>query len=130
MIRFEFLIRSQVFAANLPELISFLSSSTLLAAPALIALIVPTKSGKDVFEYILIITILVGQLIYFILIFPVYNEYKWEIFKRVGTDPSFIGTFHIHNQINSSFQRNLQQSTTIQSQYESRTFSWHCFVCN
>jgi hypothetical protein len=87
----------------LPELISFLGSSTLLAAPAFIAMVVPSKLEKDLFEYILIGTILIGELIYMILIFPVYNEYKWELFKRVGTDPSFIGIVSIF-----AFVENLQ----------------------
>jgi hypothetical protein len=36
---------------------------------------------------------LLGEFIYLIVIYPVYKEYKWEFFKRVGSDPEFISMY-------------------------------------
>jgi len=43
----------------------------------------------NIYDYITTITILACELAYCVLIFPIYNDYSWKFFKKVGSDVHF-----------------------------------------
>jgi len=77
-----------VLEANFFEFGAFMIVCTLETLFALSPLITDPKS-VDLYDYITIAVTVACEITYFILLYPIYQEYSWKFFKKVGGDPKF-----------------------------------------
>jgi len=75
-----------ITASNLYELVAFMAVTTLMLGYGILKFFV---TEKDIFDFVLITTVFVSEILYIILVYPIYRNYRWIFFKKVGGDTKF-----------------------------------------
>jgi len=49
--------------------------------------------AREVIDWILLISVVTFQAVYFLLAFPLYQDYSWRLYRKVGSDKKFRGIY-------------------------------------